>query len=585
MGEGNGNHMDNEKTNICQVLLIEDNPGDRRLTEIALTEAASDADFRAELHAVGTLAEGLAWLAASVHPFAVVLLDLGLPDAAGLEGLRSVRMASPDVPIIVLTGLSDMAIATDALKAGASDYLDKADVRPRTLVRAIRYAIERKKAETELMHLARTDSLTGLLNRRAFFEQLEVALVQTRRSELACAVILFDIDRFKETNDVFGHKVGDELLAAVAQVLRTQLRETDAIGRIGGDEFAVLATNLKSAAAAMEIAEKIAKGVGAITELEDVQVHISISVGISVFPLDNSTADVLVTHADMAMYKSKASKRGSINYFDARMDAAVKARHALKRCMPDDIASGKFYLVFQPIVDANSRKIVGAEGLARWRDTNNKLIAPDEFIPIAEESGSIAELGSRLLIEACCYLQRWGDLHKSLVPISLNVSPVQCRDPGFAARLIGSVEDAAIQPSLINIEITESTMSKSLDAIQKNLAMLRAFGIGISVDDFGTGFSSLSLLKALPLSALKIDRSFVRDIGKGTGAETIVHAIVEMAKNMGFRTIAEGVETEQQVAMLRDVGVDDLQGYYFSKPVLGDQFASWLAKSESYLVA
>ena len=434
------------------------------------------------------------------HQFAVVLLDLGLPDAAELDGLRAVRIANPDLPIVVLTGLSDLATATAALKAGASDYLDKADLRPRTLVRAIRYAIERKKAEAELMRLARTDSLTGLLNRRAFFEQLEAALVQSRRSELACAVILFDIDRFKEINDLFGHKTGDDLLLAVADVLRAQLRETDSIGRIGGDEFAVLATNLKSAAAAMEIAEKIAKGVAAIIELNDVQRRrLSISVGISVFPLDDSTADVLVAHADMAMYKSKASKKGSINFFDARMDAAVKARHALKRCMPDDIANGKFYLVFQPIVDATTRKIVGAEGLARWRDTKNKLIAPDEFIPIAEESGSIAELGGRLLAEACTYLRRWSELQKLVVPISLNISPIQCRDPGFGARLINAVEQARIEPALINIEITELTMFKNLEIIQKNLAMVRAFGIGISIDDFGTGFSSLSLLKDLPL--------------------------------------------------------------------------------------
>ena len=576
--------MHSEHNSHFQILLIEDNPGDRRLTEIALTEASGDADFGCELHAVGTLAEGLAWLADPSHQFAVVLLDLGLPDAVGLDGLRAVHIANPELPIVVLTGLSDLAAAVAALKAGASDYLDKADLRPRTLNRAIRYAIERKKNEAELMRLARTNSLTGLLNRRAFFDQLEAALVQSRRSELGCAVILFDIDRFKEINDLFGHKTGDDLLLAVADVLRVQLRETNSIGRIGGDEFAVLATNLKSAAAAMEIAEKIAKGVAAISELNDTRIDASISIGISVFPLDNSSADVLVAHADMAMYKSKASKKGSISFFDARMDAAVKARHALKRCMPGDIADGKFYLVFQPIVDATTRKIVGAEGLARWRDTKNKLIAPDEFIPIAEESGSISELGGRLLTEACTYLRRWSELHKAVVPISLNISPIQCRDPGFGARLINAVDRAKIEPALINIEITKSTMFKNPEIIQQNLAMARAFGIGISIDDFGTGYSSLSLLKDLPLSTLKIDRSFVRDIGRRSGAETIVHAIVEMTRKLGFRTVAEGVETEEQATALRDVGVDDLQGYYFSKPVSGEQFASWLAK-ESYLVA
>jgi diguanylate cyclase (GGDEF)-like protein len=577
--------MDNEQNSHFQILLIEDNPGDRRLTEIALTEASGAADLYCELHAVGTFADGLACLADPSHQFALVLLDLGLPDAVGLDGLRAIHIASPQLPIVVLTGLSDLATATAALKAGASDYLDKADVTPRTLWRAIRYAIERKKAETELLRLARTDSLTGLLNRRAFFEQLEAALVQSRRSELGCAVILFDIDRFKETNDLFGHKTGDDLLQAVADVLRVQLRETDSTGRIGGDEFAVLATNLKSAAAAMEIAEKISRGVMAISELNDVRIEASISVGISVFPLDDSSADTLVAHADMAMYKSKASKKGSINFFDARMDAAVKARHALKRCMKIDIADGKFYLMFQPIVDATTRRIVGGEGLARWRDIHNQLIAPEEFIPIAEESGFIAELGGQLLTEACAYLRHWNEIHKAVVPIALNISPIQCRDPGFGARLINAVELAGVKPALINIEITESSMFKNLEIIQKNLAMVRDYGIGISVDDFGTGFSSLSLLRDLPLSTLKIDRSFVRDIGKQSGAETIVHTVVEMAKKLGFRTVAEGVETEAQAAMLRDVGVDYLQGYYFSKPVSGEQFASWLAKSESYLVA
>ncbi len=575
----------NDERQTLSVLLIEDNPGDRRLTEIALHEAGTDADILCEVVSVDSLAHGLTRLHDPDAAYDAVLLDLGLPDSVGLDGLRAVHGVNPAVPTIVLTGLSDVVLAAEALNAGAGDYIEKADIQPRTLLRAIRYAIERKKAEVELVQLARTDSLTGLLNRRAFFEQLEASLTQARRSELACAVILFDIDRFKEINDLFGHKTGDDLLAAVATALRGQLRETDFIARIGGDEFAVLATNLRTASAAMEIAEKIVKGVRDIKELNDVHVEVSISVGISVFPVDDSTADVLVTHADMAMYKSKASKKGSINFFDARMDAAVKARHALKRSMPGDIISGRFYLLFQPIVDAHSRRIIGAEGLARWRDPQNKIIAPDEFIPIAEESGSIASLGTRLLEEACTLVRHWREQHKALVPISLNISPVQCRDPTFAARLISTIEKAGIEPKLINIEITESTIATNLEIIQKNLEMMRTCGIGISIDDFGTGYSSLSRLRDLPLNALKIDRSFVRDIGLEDGSLTIIHAVVEMAKNLGFRTVAEGVETEEQVTLLRDIGVDSLQGYYFSKPVPAEQFSAWLLKSESYLIA
>ncbi|CAN5336853.1 hypothetical protein BH10PSE9_BH10PSE9_12780 [soil metagenome] len=567
------------------VLLIEDNPGDRLRAEVALREASRDASIRCAVRSAESLTLGLAYLAKAETPFDAILLDLGLPDSVRLEGLRAIRSANAAVPIIVLTGLFDLGIASEALKFGAGDYLEKSEIQPRTLLRAIRYAIERKKAEAELVRLAHTDSLTGLLNRRAFFDQLESALVQSRRSELACAVILFDIDRFKEVNDVFGHKTGDEMLLAVTACLRKQLRETDAIARIGGDEFAVVATNLKSASAAMEIAEKIVRGVDAIEELNEIRIEVSISVGISVFPLDNSSADVLVSHADMAMYKSKASKKGSINFFDARMDAAVKARRALKRSMPDDITNGKFYLVFQPIVDAVTRKIVGAEGLARWRDPQNKVIAPGEFIPIAEESGTIGLLGNRLLEEACACVKRWGEQQKVLVPISLNISPVQCRDPGFGARLVSTVEQSGIPPEMINIEITESAIFRNLEIIQKNLVMIRAFGCGIQIDDFGTGYSSLSLLKDLPLNTLKIDRSFVRDIGTEAGSEMIVQALVELAKKLGFKTVAEGVETEEQVTILREIGVSSLQGYYFSKPVAGEQLAGWLAKSEAYLVA
>ena len=567
------------------VLLVEDNPGDRRLTEAALRDASRDAEIDCQAYGVESLALGLARIEKADGAIDAVLLDLGLPDAIGLDGLRVLRAAAPQLPIVVLTGLSDLKIATEALKNGASDYLEKAEIQPRTLLRAVRYAIERKKSEAELVRLAHTDSLTGLLNRRAFFEQLELALVQARRSELACAVILFDVDHFKEINDVFGHKTGDSVLVEVTRLLREQLRETDAIARIGGDEFAVLATNLRTANSALEIAEKLAKAVNSITELDEMRLDMSISIGISVFPMDDSSADVLVSHADLAMYKSKASKKGSINFFDGRMDAVVKARHVLKRSMSEDIVAGRFYLLFQPIVDATTRRMIGAEGLARWRDLENKVIAPLEFIPIAEESGSIGNLGNCLIEEACNQIRSWADMQKALVPISMNISPVQCRDPGFAARLIGTMERLEVSPKLINIEMTESTIIKNLDVIQKNLDMIKTYGIGVHIDDFGTGYSSLSLLRDLPLSAVKIDRSFVRDIGKIAGSELIVQAVVDLATKLGFETIAEGVETEEQAATLRDIGVNGLQGYYFSKPVPGTQLADWMAKSESFLVA
>jgi diguanylate cyclase (GGDEF)-like protein len=531
------------------------------------------------------LAGALRRVGDTTAPVDAILLDLGLPDARGLEGLLALRDIALDAAIVVLTGLSDLNVATEALKGGASDYLEKSELQPRTLLRSVRYSIERRKSAAEMARLARSDPLTGLLNRRAFFEQLELALTQARRSELACGVILFDIDRFKEINDLYGHRIGDLLLLEVSQRIRAQLRESDAIARIGGDEFAIVATNLYSAGAAMEIAEKISRAICAIDQVDGVHLEVSISVGISVFPMDVSSGDVLVAHADMAMYKSKVARRGSINFFDAQLDAVVKARHALKRSMPEDILAGRFYLLFQPIVDAGNRRLVGAEALARWRDANNKVVGPSEFIPIAEETGSIGVLGRCLVQEACQQIHTWSEFDKAVVPISMNISAAQCRDPAFAVGLIGTLERLQVPGRLINVEMTESTIFKSLEVIQRNLDLIKAYGMGVHIDDFGTGYSSLSLLRDLPLDAVKIDRSFISDIGKSSGAEVIVQAIVDLAKKLGFATIAEGVETEAQASSLRDFGVDCLQGYYFSQPVPGAQLANWLAKSAPHMVA
>jgi diguanylate cyclase (GGDEF)-like protein len=546
------------------VLMIEDNPGDRRLAEIALRHGAGDARLRIGLIGAASLAEGLDRLKQpQTEPEAgvdIVLLDLGLPDTNGLDGLREVRRSAPNLPIIVLTGVSDLAVATEALKNGAGDFLEKHELQP------------------ELLRLAQTDPLTGLLNRRAFFERTEDALAQARRSGFACAVIVFDLDRFKEVNDLFGHKLGDDLLVAIAATLRRNLRTTDSCGRLGGDEFAILAPNLKSANDAMEIAEKVVAMLASITEIGDVRVDLQISAGISVSPMDESDAEGLLSHADMAMYKSKVSKRGAVNFFDANMDAAVKERRALKRRMRDAIEKNGFYLHYQPIVDARTRMLIGVEALARWRDTEDKVIPPDLFIPLAEESGAITPLGSRLLAEACGWLRQLGDRKRLSVPVSLNISPIECRDPGFGLRLISAIERFQVPPNFINIEITESTIIQNIQVTRENLRLLKHYGVGVHMDDFGTGYSSLSVLRDLPLDALKIDKSFVADIGKVNGSETIIQAIVDLAKKLGFSTIAEGVETAEQAEFLRDLGVNALQGFYFSRPVPADQLSGMLDK-------
>jgi len=558
-------------TGAVSILLIDDNPGDRRLAEIALREGEHDAQMSCNIVTAECLKDGVHEVSGD-REIDAVLLDLRLPDAHGLEGLTTLHSIRPSLPIVVLTGQSDLGTAIDALKRGANDYLEKVDIQPKTLWRAIRYAIERKQGEIDLLNLANTDPLTGLLNRRAFFVQLEEAIEQSRRSQLSCAVVVFDIDSFKEVNDVFGHRLGDSLLSEIATRVQAQVRKTDSVGRLGGDEFAVVAPNLRTENGAIEIAEKIRAAVASITSLSGIAIKANVSIGIAVFPQDNSLADVLVSHADMAMYRSKSKKSGSVNFYDEAMDRQVKAHHNIKKSMLGDIADGRFFLHYQPIVDTITRRIVGAEGLARWRDHNNRIVAPADFIPIAEETGWINALGSRLLEDACANIRRAVDSGIPMVPISLNLSNVQCRSPHFALQLVSTILRYGIDPRLINFEITESTIIQNLEMTRRNVGLLKDIGIGVHIDDFGTGYSSLSILKDLPLDVLKVDRSFVAAMTEDSGSRQIVEAIAELSHKLKFKTIAEGVETAEQAEHLKAMGIDYLQGFLFSKPIRFEEF-------------
>lgn len=495
-----------------------------------------------------------------------ILLGLGLGDT-GEEAIKALKSARPSLPIVALTSRPEISLAISALRRGASDCLVREDVTAGSLWRAVRYAIERKHCEADLVTLANTDPLTGLYNRRGFFHQLEEAVEQARRTQLACAVVVFDVDRLKEVNDLFGHRLGDKLLAEIAARVQAQVRKTDSVGRIGGDEFAVVAPNLKSGSGAIEIAEKIKNAVTSIESLSGVSIRPNVSIGIAVFPMDDSPPETLVSHADMAMYRSKSKQSGPINFYDGDMDQRAKARHAIKKSMLSDIESGRFFLHYQPIVDTCTGNVVAAEGLARWRDERNQVVAPIEFIPIAEETGWISTLGVRLLEEACNYLRQSALGGAPTVPISLNLSAVQCLSPHIALQLVSTILRYGIDPHLINFEITESAIIKNIDLTRRNIELLKDIGVGIHIDDFGTGYSSLSILRDMPLDVIKVDKSFVSAMHTDAGARQIVEAIAELSHKMNFKTIAEGVETLEQANALRAMGIDYLQGFYFSKPV------------------
>lgn len=563
------------------VLLIEDNPGDRRLAEIALQDGCLGAALSCEVSSVGTLAEARALLSDSSTTFDAVLLDLGLPDTTGLNGLTLLGRKWPDIPIIVLTGNSDLAAGTAALKHGAADYLDKADLLPRPLLRTIQYAIERKQNEVELLRLAQTDPLTGLLNRRTMLTHMSDAIATSRDSTTGCAICLFDIDHFKEINDVYGHRIGDNLLKQISSALTAELGSDYTLARLGGDEFAVAATELESADSVPEIAARVIAVIESISVDGDARVAASASVGgASDFSGDVSTEE-LVAQADLAMYKAKASRRGSFRLFDDAMNAEAHQANEMLRNMPSDIENGRFFLQFQPIVDAQTHEIVAVEGLARWCDRTGQMISPIDFIPIAEKFDILPRLAAKLLDDACSLIRAWSDDGVPVVPVSLNISPVQCRDPLFGLLVLAALSKHQVRPHLLNVEITESTIMNNLDQTRANLKLLRSRGVGVHIDDFGTGYSSLSLLRDLPFDTLKIDRSFICNLGQDADAGAIVEAVIAMAKRLGFHIIAEGVETESQLALLTELGVNSLQGFYFSESVSSERLAEMLLEQQA----
>ncbi|WP_417621070.1 EAL domain-containing protein [Parasphingorhabdus sp.] len=563
------------------VLLIEDNPGDRRLAEIALQEGSLEARLSCEVSSVGTLADARALLSGSLSPFDAILLDLGLPDTTGLNGLTSLGRACPDIPIIVLTGNSDLAAGTEALKQGAADYLDKADLLPRPLLRTIQYAIERKQHEVELLRLAQTDPLTGLLNRRTMLTRMSDAIASSRDSQTGCAICLFDIDHFKEINDVYGHRIGDNLLKQIASALSAELGSDYTLARLGGDEFAVVATELESAESVPKIASRVIAVIESISVDGDARVAASASVGgASDFTGDISTEELLA-QADLAMYKAKVSRRGSFSLFDDAMNAEAQQANEMLRNMPSDIEDDRFFLEFQPILDAQTHEIVAVEGLARWRDRSGQMISPADFIPIAEKFDILPRLAAKLLDDACSLIRAWSDAGVPVVPVSLNISPVQCRDPLFGLLVLAALTKHQVRPHLLKVEITESTIMNNLDQTRANLELLRSRGVGVHIDDFGTGYSSLSLLRDLPFDTLKIDRSFICNLEQDADAGAIVEAIIAMAKRLGFHIIAEGVETESQMELLTKLGVDALQGFYFSKSVSSQRLAELLLEQQA----
>jgi diguanylate cyclase (GGDEF)-like protein/PAS domain S-box-containing protein len=432
---------------------------------------------------------------------------------------------------------------------------------PRFIINVIEDVTEQRKTHEKIAHMAHYDALTELPNRTLFREQIERELAKIAGGS-QFALLYIDVDEFKGINDSLGHHVGDELLKAIAGRLRGCLKQGDLIARLGGDEFAVIQTGIRSAADVLTFVTRIYEEIRRPYHCLGHQLSTDASIGIALAPQDGNDLDQLVKNADLAMYGAKSSGRRTHRFFEPAMDASAKARLMMEQDLRQALASGGFEIHYQPLVDLHSGKVSGCEALLRWRHPERGMISPAEFIPVAEDTGLINELGDWVLRTACNEAATW----PSHVRIAVNVSPVQLKCDTLALKIAGALAASGLAPSRLELEITEAVLIRDDEAALSILHQLRSIGVRIALDDFGTGYSSLSYLKRFPFDKIKIDRCFVADIAEASGSPVIVQAVVNIASASNMTTVAEGVETEAQREMLRTLGCTQMQGYLFSAP-------------------
>jgi len=438
---------------------------------------------------------------------------------------------------------------------------------------------DRKKAEERVQFLAHHDVLTALPNRALCTQTLDVALAQARRSGECLAVLFIDLDRFKSINDTMGHHIGDGLLRSVAARLQQAVRSGDTVSRLGGDEFVVILRGLKQASDAQQQAEQ--RIIPLIRQAHQVQGHelyVSCSVGVATFPQDGSDRDELMRRADAAMYNAKSAGRDAACLFDTSIDQTLQERQALEQNLKLALERQEFSLHFQPKMDAKTRVMVGVEALLRWNSPELGQISPARFIPIAEEIGLIKPIGAWVLQQACAQWAAWRDLGHDHWTMAINLSALQLADPGLLDLMRDCITLHRCEPSRLEFEITESHLMQNPNVAADTLQAIKALGVTLSIDDFGTGYSSLAYLKRFPIDILKIDQSFVRDMQDDPADMAIVRATIALGHELGLKLVAEGVETLEQAERLTALGCEELQGYWFSRPVDANALLQWASQ-------
>jgi diguanylate cyclase (GGDEF)-like protein len=433
-----------------------------------------------------------------------------------------------------------------------------------------------EESALQLLHLASHDPLTNLPNRLLLADRLAQSLALAGRHQRRSAVLFLDIDRFKHINDSLGHLIGDELLQAIGVELTQSVRASDTVGRYGGDEFVVVLSEVEQRHDATLAAQKILAAIGRPRQVSGYELHVTASIGISVFPDDGEDAEALLTRADMALYRAKHLGRGCHQFFEPALHAQAVERQSIEAGLRSAIDGREFELLYQPKINLRTGGISGAEALIRWRHPDRGLMEPAQFVPIAEDCGLIRPLGRWVVYEACRQARAWQDAGLAPIPVSVNISATEFRSPSFLDHIVAILQETSLGPQYLELELTESVLMPHVDTTVALLHKLKTLGIQITIDDFGTGWSSLSYLRHFPIDALKIDKSFVQEITPGSTGAPIVTGVIRLGNSLNHRIIAEGVETSEQLAFLQAEDCGEGQGYYFSRPLPASQFGRFL---------
>ena len=575
------------KKQKANVLIIDDDEQIRDLLVAVLGESY-------QCDTAGSAEEALTALARET--FDLVLSDIDMGGMSGLELVPRVLSMSPDTVVVMISGNQEIETAIEAMRVGAFDYITK-PINLRHVEAAVARALdhcrllkERRRYKDQLQRLlqkrtadvdrlAYYDTVTALPNRTLFEDRLAQAVALARSTGQTLAVLFISVDQFKKVNDTLGHGPGDSLLSEFAKRLKSCLSETDTVARFGSDEFALLQTQIEGTTDVVETIGSLSEVLKFSFDLDGQELFATASVGVTLFPLDGDDSQTLLKNAGAALYKAKRSGGANYQFYTADMHARASRRLALETSLRRAIQHEEFLIHYQPRVSVDSLHITGVEALVRWQHPKLGLVSPAEFIPLAEDTGLIVPIGEWVMRNACLQNKRWQNEGFAPIQMAVNISARQFHDQDVTRMVVRILEETGLTPKYLELEITESSIMRNADLAANVLNRLKGMGINISIDDFGTGYSSLAALKRLPIDALKIDQSFVRDATTDPDDASLVMAIITLGHNLRLKVIAEGVQTEEQLRFLNLLRCDEIQGYLFSKPLHADGMSSLL---ESY---